>query len=182
MKIYLTYGAAMAIAGAVLNVVFYLLGLHSDPAKLSLAQVLGICLGLPISVVCLVLGIKARRAEVPPTEEFSYGRALGAGVMISLFAGLFGMVTTYVYAAFINPEFVDVIVRAQVQGMEAKGLSAAQTEGAEKMIRAFSGPTAQTITALVGSLIFGTVISLIAAAFLKREAAPELLESPPPIN
>ncbi len=181
MKTYLIYGAAMAIAGAVLAIVLYLLGFHSDPAKLTAAQIIGTCVGLGIAITCITLGIKARRAEVPTTEDFGYGRALGAGVMIALFAALFGTVSTFAYAKFINPEFVDVIVQAQIQKMESQGMNSAQLESAEKMIRAMSGPLAQTIFGCLGSFVFGTLISLVAAAVLKRPAAPESFESPPPL-
>src|SRR5215217_3994138 len=102
MKTYLTYGLAMAIAGALLILMLYLLGFHSDPAKLETAQALGMIGGLVIGVVCITLGIKARRAELPLTENFTYGRALGTGVMIALFASLFGLVTSFAYAKFIN--------------------------------------------------------------------------------
>lgn len=182
MKIYLTYGAAMAFAGAVLNVVLYLLGFHSDPARLTTAQIIGACGGVAIGITCLTLGIKARRAEIPATEEFGYGRALGAGVMITLFGALFNIVVTFIYAKFINPDFVEVIVQSQIQAMEAKGLPSAQIEGAEKMIRMFAGPIVQAISGFFGGLIFGTIISLVAAAFLKRPAAPELFDEPPAIG
>jgi len=39
MKTYLTYGFAMAIAGALLSLVLYFLGYHSDPAKFATAQI-----------------------------------------------------------------------------------------------------------------------------------------------
>src|SRR5204863_1682654 len=114
MKTYLIYGAAMAIAGAMLVMLLYLLGLHSDPAKLTMAQIVGGCGGLAIGAVCITLGTKARREGVPPSEEFGYGRALLAGFMISLFASVFGIVTVFVYANYVNPEFADVIVQAQM--------------------------------------------------------------------
>jgi hypothetical protein len=182
MKSYLTYGLAMAIAGAVLNIVLYLLGFHSDPAKLLTAQIVGGCGGLAIGITCLTLGIKACRAEVPATEEFGYGRALVAGVMISLFAALINIATTYLYATVINPGFVDVIVQAQAQKFEAQGMSPSQIEAAEKMVRMFSGPAVQAISGFLGGMFFGTLISLVAAAFLKRPAAPESFGAPPPLR
>jgi hypothetical protein len=181
MKTYLIYGLAWAIAGAVLAVTLYLLGFHSDPAKLTSAQIIGGLGGLAIAVICITLGTKARRAETPATEEFGYGRALGAGVMIALFGALFGSITTYAYAKFINPEFVDVIVQAQVQKLEEKKLTAAQIEGAEKMIRMMSSPGVQACFGFIGTILFGTVISLVTAAVLKRSAAPEVFATPPPI-
>jgi hypothetical protein len=179
MKTYLIYGAAMAVGGAVLAIVLYLLGFHSDPAKLMTAQVAGMLGGLVIGVTCITLGIKARRAEVPATEDFNYGRAFGAGVMITLIAATLGIVTTYVYGKFINPEFVDVIVQAQMQKLEAKHVPAERAEAMEKMIRMMSGPAVQAASSFLGGMFFGTIISLIAAAFLKRPAAPPAFDPPP---
>lgn len=182
MKTYLTYGVIWAIAGLVLTVVLYLLGYHSDPAKMTVANYIGGIGGLAIAVACLVFGIRARRDEVPATENFGYGRALGAGVMVALVASVIGIFTTYLYAKVINPEFVDVLVQTQVEKLESKGLSAAQVEGAEKMIRTMSGPGVQAIFACLGGMLFGTIISAIAAAFLKRPAAPETFAAPPALS
>jgi Protein of unknown function (DUF4199) len=177
MKTTLTYGVLMAVGGAVLSISFYLLGLHSDPAKFDTAQWLGMAAGLAIGIACITIGIRARRAELPAGEPFGYGRALGTGVMITLFAALIGIVTNFAYTNFINPGFTDVIVQAQIAKLEAKGLNRTQIEGAEKMIRAMSGPVAQAVGGFVGGMLFGTVISLIAAAFLKRPAQ----ENAPPV-
>lgn len=135
-----------------------------------------------LTITCVTLGIRARRATVPATEEFGYGRALGAGVMIGLFAGVFGMVTMSIYTKFINPDFSEFLVQAQLQKLETQGNSAAQLEGAEKIMRMFSGPVAQAVSALFGNLVLGTLVSLVAAAFLKRPAANEILSTPPPIG
>ena len=182
MKVYLTYGFAMALAGSLLAIGLYLLGFHSQPDKLTTAQIIGTTGGLVIGVICITLGTQARRAEVPATEEFGYGRALGTGVMIALVAATFNIGSTFLYCSLINPGFVDVIVQAQVEKFEAKGMSPAQIEGAEKMIRKFSGPVFQSISGFIGGLLFGTLISLVTAAILKRPAAPEPLDAPPVVN
>lgn len=168
----------MAFAGALLAIGLYLLGFHSDPEKFGTAQWVGTLGGLTIGVVCITLGIKARRAAAPVTEDFGYGRALGTGVLIALFSSLFGIATSLLYSTLINPGFVDVIVQAQVAKLEEKGLSAAQIEGAEKMIRTMSSPGIQSVFSFFGGLLFGTLISLVTAAFLKRPAAAAPLEPP----
>jgi hypothetical protein len=175
MKTSLTYGFAMAVAGAVLAMVLYLTGLHSDAAKLTTAQIVGTVGALIIGAICITLGTRARRAEYPPNETFSYGRAFGTGVSIALFAALFGILTTFAYTKFVNPEFVDVIVAAQNQKLEARGLSSAQLEATEKMVRKMSAPPIQAAFGFVGALVLGTLISLVTAAFLKRPAAPPAL-------
>lgn len=169
MKTYLVYGFAMALAGALLMLALFFLGFHSDPTKVGPAQLIGMLLGLTISVACIVLGTKARRAELPTNEPFGYGSALAAGVMITLVASLFGIATNYLYFQVINPGFGDVIIQAEIAKMEDKGMSAQQVEAAENLLRKIMSPVFQAVWGFVMGMIMGTVISLISAAFLKRE-------------
>src|SRR5271169_3395189 len=95
MKTCALYGFITALAGAFLVLALFFLGFHSDAAKLTAAQAIGGIGGLAIGATCTVLGVRARRAEVPATEDFGYGRALGAGVMISIFAALLNSLFGY---------------------------------------------------------------------------------------
>lgn len=173
MKTYLTYGFAMAAAGMLLALVQFFLGFHSSAEKLSAANWIGGLGGCGIGIACIILGTKARRAELPATEEFGYGRALGTGVMISLFAALFGLVTNYLYFNLINPGFTDIMVQARLDEFETKGMSGAALEQAEKMVRMMMRPGILAAFGFVGGVISGTIISLITAAFLKRAAPDE---------
>jgi hypothetical protein len=51
-------------------------------------------------------------------------------------------------------------------------MGSAQMEQAEGFTRAMLGPVAQAIMTPIMAVIFGTIISLVAAAFLKRAAQP----------
>lgn len=170
MKTYLTYGLAIALAGALLNLILYFAGYHSDYSKLSTAQWIGGGGGLAISIACIILGTKARRAEMPPSEDFGYGSAFAAGLMITLVAALIGIVTNYLYMHIINPGFNDLVIHAKVAEFEAKGLSATQLEQMEKDMRFFTSPLIQCVMVFIGGMIGGTIVSLITAAFLKRSA------------
>ena len=174
MKTYLTYGSAMAGGGFVLVLILYILGFHSDASKISTAQWIQGVLGLGVGIVCIVLGTKAKRASVPATEEFGYGGALGTGVMITLFAALIGIVTNLLYMQVINPGMTDLIIQAQTAKMEAAGMSGARLEQVEAMTRKMMSPPIQACFAFLGGMFFGTIISLITAAFLKRPATDEL--------
>jgi hypothetical protein len=170
MKTCSLYGFIMAVALAVLTLVLYFLGFHSDPAKLATAKWVGGLGGLVIGVSVTAIGIKARRAEVPEAEPFGYGSALGAGVLISLVANILGAVFNYVYIAFINTGYSDVLMQEQMDKLQAKGLSGAQLDQAEKVTRIFMSPVPMAIMGLIFGFIFGVIISLILAAFLKRPA------------
>src|SRR4051812_2563671 len=101
MKTYLTYGVALAIANAMLTMLLYLFGFHSDLAKFGTARIIGGCGAVAITTLCIVLGTKARREELHPSDDFGYGQALLSGFMISLFASLVGFVTWVVYVKYI---------------------------------------------------------------------------------
>lgn len=176
MKSYLTYGAAMAGGAFALVMLIYIFGFHSDASKLGAAQGIQTVGGLGIGIAAIVLGTKAKRATVPASEDFSYGSALFAGFMIALFSSLFGILTNLIYTQVINPGMSDLVIQAQVAKWENMGLSSAQIERAEGMTRKMMSPAIQAALGFFFGLLFGTIISLITAAFLKREATEELVE------
>ena len=175
MKTYLSYGFYMSLANALLVFALYFLGFHSDAAKLNTAQTIQTVAGLAFGITFIVLGTKERRAGVPATEDFGYGRALGAGVMIGLFAALVGTVFTYLYAAVINPNFIDVMLQAQTEKLELKGLSSDKIEQINAMTRGMMKPPIQAAFGFIFGVLFSTLISLVTAAFLKRPATEEVV-------
>lgn len=177
MKTYSLYGFFMALAAMVLTLVLFFLGFHSSPAKFPTGQIIGSVGGLVIGITFIVLGTKARRAEWPVAEDFTYGNAFAAGFMVTLFAAIIGLFTNFLYFQIINPGLAEVIVQAQLDKLEAKGLSGAQLEGAEKSIRFFLKPGMTAVFGFIGGVFWGTVISLVTSAFLRRPAVEELKES-----
>lgn len=171
MKTCALYGFISSLAGAFLYLMLYFTGLHSDPSKLALAGWIGGLGGLIIFVTCMVLGVKARRAEVPPTEGFGYGRALGAGVVMTAVSSVLSAFFTYAYYAFINPGLLDMMTQARLAKIEAAG---GNSEKAEAGLRMFMSPVPQAVVGLIGGFIFGVIIALIVAAFLKRPAPAQV--------
>ena len=133
MKTCFLYGFLLAVAGSILILVLYFLGFHSDPAKLAAGNWIGGVLGLGIGISLTVLGVKARRSEVPENVEFGYGRALGAGVLISLFASILSTIFNYVYAAFINPGPVSYTHLSLQEGRDDQGEDHAEDEAPDQI-------------------------------------------------
>ncbi len=170
MKTYLTYGLAMAIASLLLTLALFFAGYHSDPDKVQSAQMVLTIGGLAISIVGIVLGTKARRSEIPATEPFGYGRALGAGVMIALFSAVFGTIVHLAYTQAINPDFNEVLLQGQLAKLEADGVPSSQLDAAEVVMRKMMHPALQAVFGLVGGTLYGTVVALITSIFLRRRA------------
>ncbi len=175
MKTYLTYGFGIALGGALITMVLYLLGFHNDPSKVGTAQWIGGVAALAVTVIGIVLGTQAKRATVPPTEDFGYGRAFGAGVAISFFCSVFSAIFNFLYAQVINPAFRDVMMQAQTAKWEAAGLSSAQIEQAQHMMQMMGSPVVQCVFAIIFGVVIGSIISLITAACLKRPATAEVV-------
>jgi len=182
MKTYLTYGSAMAFGSALLTFGVYFIGWHDTPEKLDRAQWVQMVLALAIGIACTVLGIKARRAELPASQDFGYASALGAGVMITLFAALIGIFVNLLYGTVINPHFSEVMLQAQAAKLSEQGLPADKIEQVQKMTATMMKPPVLAVMGFLSAMFFGTLISLVAAAFLKRAAVDDLSDSPPPLR
>jgi Protein of unknown function (DUF4199) len=178
MKIPLTYGALMAVASSLVTLLLFFLGYHSDAAKMQSIQPVQLIVVLAISFAGITMGMRARRAQIPPHEPFSYGRALGTGVLIGLCAALFGAAFNMLYATVINSGFNDVMMQMQTDKLEAKGMSSDQIEKASGMMKMMFNPIIQFIFALIIGTFSAFIISLIAAAFVKR---PDRASIAPPL-
>ena len=179
MKIPLTYGAFTAIASCLVTLLLFFLGYHSDATKLASIQTPAVIVTIGINLAGIILGMRARRAQVPPNESFSYGRALGTGVLIGVFAALFGGVFNLLYSTVINPDFSDVMMQLQTAKLEAKGMSSDQIEKASGMMRMLFKPAIQFVFIVIGGAFWALVISLIAAAFIKRPDRTDVVPALP---
>jgi hypothetical protein len=170
MKTYALYGFISSLAGAFLTLILYFAGLNSDISKLPTAQWVGGLLGLAIIVTCMILGMKARRAEVPPEDDFGFGKSFFTGFMIGMVSNVLSMIFTYVYNTFINPAFVDIMMQDRLNKIEASGVSGDKLDRAEAMTRSMFNPIPQAIFFIIVTSIIALVLSLILAGFFTRKA------------
>ncbi|MCF3651285.1 DUF4199 domain-containing protein [Synoicihabitans lomoniglobus] len=174
MKTNFLYGLGMAIAGLVIALLLNVLGFHANAEKLPTGQMIGMVLGIIVTIGGLILAIRARREDTPVHEEFGYGRALGAGTLTALVSSFFGSLFNVLYMTVINPGLQDIIVEGEIAKMEERGMTSAQIEQAEGMVRMMTGPVASGIMGFIMAFIVSFIICLIISAFLKRPAVDEL--------
>ncbi len=168
----------MALALMLFNLALYFLGYHSDADKYTSAETITRISFWVIAFACIIPGTMARRSEIPATEDFGYGGALLTGFMISVFAGLFGIVTGYLYFHLINPNFIEVLIQAVTAKAEAKGAGSAQIAQMEKGIRFMMGPIMSPIVGFLVTVVCGTLVSLITSIFIRRTAVEDLSAPP----
>ncbi len=183
MKVPFMYGALIAIFNAILILVLFFLGYHNDAAKLASLGVIPSIISVIISIVGIALAVRAKRAELPASEKFSYGSAFVTALLTGIIAGLLGAVFYLLYVQLINPELMAVQMQMQSDKLAAKGLSSQQIEQANKIAGFFLKPVIQFLFAAVFSCIFAAITALIVAAFFRRDAAPlhTAPATPPPL-
>jgi hypothetical protein len=183
VKIPLTYGAAIAIAGALLTLILFFAGFHDSVEAMQsrTAQTVSIVVPVLITIVCLALAMRDKRETTPPDAKWGYGAAVATGVMTVLFSVLFGAVFAYIYFAVLNPEMSSVIYDTQIAKMEEQGVPASQIDQSEAIMRKMLSPVMMTVFQGVMGFISGVVLSLIVAIFYKRRSLESGFSSPPPV-
>jgi len=175
MKLYVTYGFLIALGSAILTMALFALDFHTFE-NMAAGQKWN-WLGVLISIAGISLGMREWRNDVGQ-GVMSYGRGVGTGTLISVWAALFNAVFTLIYFMVINPGFTDAIVQFQMAEMERKGMPAATIEQSEGVLRFMSSAPMLTIMATIMSVIFGVLLSLIIAAVIKSKPGQS---APPPI-
>ena len=167
------YALILTIGGAVLSLLLFFTGYQTE--KLATGQYLQ-WLGFVIMAVVLWLGIKAVR-EDSLHQALTYGQCVGTGTLISLYSGLMSAVYTFIHLKFVNPNFADYQIELIRAKWAAAGMSDAQMEQAEGFTRKMMGPIIQTIMTPILVVVIGLILSLIIAAFLKRNPPDEIKDT-----
>ena len=175
MKLYVSYGFYIALAGAILTLAIFALGYHTE--NIGVGEKLGY-LGIIIAIVGLALGMRAWRDTVGK-GKMSYGRGLGTGVLISLWSGLFTAIFNLIYFMVINPGFAETMTQYKISEMEAKGMPQQAIQSAEGIMRFMMKPPVMTISGFIGGVIFSFVICLILAAIFKSDGGKNSGSVPP---
>ena len=175
MKTAAIYGGAIAFANAFVTLLLFFFGFHNNPDRMLMGMLLGLVAVVTITAIGLVLGIRAIRAEKGP-GKFSYGQAFIAGLLVAVFCSVFGTAFQVAYIKAVNPRYTESMEQ-WAQGMMEKGnMPSGEIEERLEEMRAKSGIGYQVRNGLLFGLAFGTVTSLIAAAFLRRN--PDSADAP----
>lgn len=161
-KIAMNYGILLAIISIVLSVLAYVTNNHIDrPWWLSV-------IGILVTVLVIVYALKAFKKD---NEGFmSLGEAIKVGLAISLISGIIVAIYNYIFATVIEPEYVTQVLDFTREKMitDNPEMTEEQLKMAVDMTGKFMTPVMMTAFAIIGSLFFGFIISLIAGLIMKQ--------------
>ena len=168
---------------------------YEEPKKMPIALRYGLMAGLLIIIYSLILQfadmqmskigmfsyvflllsiILAYRDYKRQNQGFmSYGQGLGVGTLVALVAGVLSGVFTYINLKFIDTGLMDRAMEMQRAQLEEAGtMSDEEIEMAMQMGAKFSTPEMAFISAILGIIVIGFLMSLVIAAAM-RNPRPE---------
>lgn len=162
-KVALNYGIYLGIASVFLSVIIYATGmLYTQDWKVGTVNFL-------VMIAVIFLGIKKYKEF--NDDSLTVPQALKTGIGIALIGGIIAVIYTLIFTNFIEADYMDKIMEVQQQAMTERfpDMSDEQIESQLEMVKKFSSPWMTSAFALVGSIFFGFIISLIVGFILKKE-------------
>jgi hypothetical protein len=161
-KIALNYGLLLGLISIVFSVILYVTGNHVDRPWW------GSLVSFAIMAGALYYGIKAFKDG--SGGFLSLGEALKTGLAISVIAGIIGALFNYIFVTVIEPDFVNQVLEMTSEKMYEQNpeMTEEQAKVALDMTEKFMSPGMMSVFAIIGSLFFGFIISLITGLVMKQ--------------
>jgi len=167
-KANLTNGLILGLIGIVYTLVIYFL-------DLTINKVQGYVF-LLILIVTLYFLVKSYRDNYMH-GYLTYGQAFGAGVVIFLYYAIITAIFTYILFALIDPGLIDKQLAAAEELMAKRGMTQEMMDAGIKIQKKMMKPGIMAPMSIFGNMLYGVIMSLIVAIFVKKEGNP-LIDSP----
>jgi len=107
----------------------------------------------------------------------SYGKAVGAGVIISIYAAIITAIYVYVLYAFIDPGLMDKSLAVAEEKLITKGIPEEAIDQALAMQAKMMKPWFTALMGIINSVFYGLILSLIVSLFVMKKGNPLLEEA-----
>jgi putative flippase GtrA len=123
-----------------------------------------------ISLLFVFFGIKNYR-DKENNGYISFGRALGVGMLITLFAALGFAIIDFVYTSYINPEFVESYMNHSIEKLQLEYSGEELANKTKEVKESFEGMTSFGLALFMFStvILIGFIISLISSLVLNKK-------------
>jgi hypothetical protein len=167
-KANLTNGLILGLIGVVYTLVMYFLDLTFN-------KVQGYVF-LLILIVTLFYLVKSYRDNYLH-GYITYGQAVGAGVIIFLYYSIIMAVFIYILYAVIDPGLAGKQLAFSEEVVAKRGMPQEAMDAYMKIQKKFVKPEIIAPAGIISNMISGTIMSLIASIFVRKEGNP-LIDAP----
>jgi len=158
MNITVKGGILIGVLCALLTFVMGFTGWYKDPAMMAVFYAV-----ILIQIGVLVWGLRKTAGEK------AYVAQVGAGILMSVIGGVIIMASSMIFTTVAFPEYFEELRAVQMQMATAAGKSEAEAATELEMAAQFQTPVFQAVFGFIGTLVTGTLASLIIAAFARKK-------------
>jgi len=171
----LMYGAILGIVSIIMSLIMYIAGyMPINLKRIMLTAVISIA----ITIIFVSAGMKSYRDKVLE-GNISYGQAFVAGLLIVIFSAVLINIYNLIFNLVIDPDYMNRVMEATrnwtYDMMNNMGAPEGQIEDAMERFDRQQANMSHLKTLMQGiiwSVVFGAIISLIVAAFVKKSRNP----------
>jgi hypothetical protein len=156
-------GLILSLLGIVYTLALFFLDLSTNK---SLGYIF-----IPIQIIVMYFLIKSYRDNFMH-GMITFGQATGAGVIIFVYYAIISAVFAYIFYSFIDTSFIGKMIAMSEEAGLKKGYSQEQIDLGMKFTKKIMTPFFMSIMSILSNMFFGLIISLIIAAFVRKEGNP----------
>jgi hypothetical protein len=102
----------------------------------------------------------------------TYGQAFGAGVVISVYAAVLGAIFTFILYSYIDTGLIAKQLAFAEQTLVDRGMPQTAIDSAMNVQAKIMKPAIMAPISVFGGILWGAILSLIVAIFVKKEGNP----------
>lgn len=130
---------------------------------------------LLISVLVLYFLLRSYRDHYN-NGYITYGKSVGAGVVINIYAAIITAIYVYVLYSFIDPGLIDKSLAVAEERMIERGMPDSAIDQAMQIQAKMMKPWFTTMMSTLSSVFYGLILSLIVSLFIMKKGNPLLEE------
>ncbi len=167
-KANLNNGLILALVGIVYSLVMYFFDLYLNKAQGYIFMV--------VLILVLYYLVKSYRDNYLH-GYITYGQAVGAGVVIFIYYAVISAIFTYILFKFIDPDLTAKQLAMTEEILLKKGVPQEAIDAGMNVQRKMMVPEIMAPFSILGNMVTGVIMSLLAAIFVRREGNP-LIDAP----
>lgn len=164
----LTNGLILGFTGVIYSLVMYFFDLTFN-------QVQGYVF-IAIQIVLLYFLLRSYR-ENYMHGQITYGQSVGAGVVMFLYSAVIGAIFMYLLYTVIDTGLTEKQLVFMEEKMLEKGAPQEAIDAGMAIQRKIMKPEIMAPFSILGTMFWGTILSLVISIFIKREGNP-LIDTP----
>lgn len=157
----MNFGAIAGFALIIVTVIFYFFNLEQNYVASFIFYV--------VLIGVIVIGTRFLRDKIL-LGHISYGRALGSGTAISLFASIIVAFYMFLFLKFIDTSAIEKMFSMMEDSMYQQGMPEEQIDMAMEMSRKFTTPFTIALGTVFSYVFWGFLFSLITSIFIKKKS------------